>query len=349
MSRRLLFSTQQRFDRRTILKAIYQPFQGLTKDSAEYNALAHSGTVWENYFKPQNIEPYRAAQEKLQTTLAEVDKLKEMVFSKPGQQWNETNRALVDEYAQQSTALELNPLRVGDSLLIGDKLRKDLFPTISNLQSMTPDALATLALPSPEALLPGKDGSQVAELRNHIVVSHYLTEVGLAHPGTAGVSLPQMKQLCRLMLAGTASEEAYSRGWGKRVALGDFRSAPIRVRSNPMRIFPYPQEVEACMKRFLRWRDDCHASSHLHPLIMATHLFLYFTHIHPFADGNGRVGRAMMADYLVRQGYVPPIFVALERADYLKMVSDAQDGNPSELCEAVASTQEEMLSRFRTR
>jgi hypothetical protein len=50
-----------------------------------------------------------------------------------------------------------------------------------------------------------------------------------------------------------------------------------------------------------------------------------------------------MADYLIRQGYLPVVFRELEREYYLKMVSDAQDGKPDELCEAVALTQAEML------
>jgi Fic family protein len=60
-------------------------------------------------------------------------------------------------------------------------------------------------------------------------------------------------------------------------------------------------------------------------------------------DGNGRVGRALMADYMVRQGYVPVVFENMDQKDYLRMVSNAQDGDPEELCGAVAFTQAEML------
>ena len=130
---------------------------------------------------------------------------------------------------------------------------------------------------------------------------------------------------------------------GEHVALGDFRSAPIMVRSNPMRIFPYPLEVSACMERFIAWRDQCHASSQLHPLILAAHLYVYFTAIHPFPDGNGRIGRALMADYMVRQGYLPVVYIGMDRKDHVSLVSNAQDGKPEELCELVALTEAEML------
>ena len=337
------YSSKQNSARLEFLKAIYSPeFEKLQKGSLEFIALSRSGKVWENFFKPQNIKPYLAVQSKLQGILDSADK-HNLFFSKRADLMKTITRALVKEYAQQSTAIEGNPLRVGDSLVIEDELEKQGSLAISDLASMNTQTLASLTLPSPDALLPSKCPSQVAELRNHIIVSRYLAEIGLQNPGTTRISLTDIKQLARVMLVGTESEKVYALAWGRHISLGDFRSAPIAVRSDPMRIFPYPAEVPACMERFAKWRDDCHASQQLHPLILATHLFVYFVHIHPFPDGNGRVGRALMADYLVRQGYMPVVFINMDRNDYLRMVSNAQDGDPEELCAEVAHTQREML------
>ena len=337
------YSSQQNPARLKLLKAIYSPeFEKLQKGTPEYAALARSGKVWENFFKPQNVKPYLAAQAKLQDILNGSNKRKSF-FSKRMDLMKTTTRALVIEYAHQSTAIEGNTLLIGDALAIEDELEKQLPLTPSDLAGMNPQTLANLTLPAPDALLPSKDPDQVAEIRNHIIVSRYLAEIGLANSGTAGISLADIKQLSRAMLVETASEKLYTHGWGKRIGLGEFRSAPIAVRSNPMRIFPYPAEVPACMERFVNWRDDCHASQQLHPLILATHLFVYFCHIHPFPDGNGRVGRALMADYMVRQGYMPVVFMNMDREDYFRMVSNAQDGEPEELCRDVAHTQAEML------
>ena len=337
------YSTQPHSARRKLLEKIYSPaFSKLEKDSPEYQALARSGRVWENWFKPQSIEPYLAAQGKIASLLAAADKQKAS-FSRRGDFFKSATRALVKEYSHQSTAIERNTLTIGDSLIIEGELEKQLFTTINDIPGMTTETLANLTLPSSEALLPGKDSAQVTEIRNHIIISRYLTEVGLVNPGTAGISLTDIKQLSRVMLAGTRAELLYAVAWGKRVPLGEFRTLPIRVRSNLLRIFPYHEEVPACMDRFITWRNDFHASSKLHPLVLATQLFVYFVHIHPFLDGNGRVGRVLMADYLIRQGYLPVIFRELERENYIKMVSDAQDGKPDGLCEAVALTQAEML------
>ena len=346
---RRYFSSQQFPTRRALLEAIYSTaFEKVEKNSPEYMALARSGKVWENFFKPQNIEPYLAAQAKLRQILAEADKQK-LFFSLRVDLLNSINRALIKEYAHQSTAIEGNPLRLGDSMVIEDELEKQLFANVNDLSGISVQGLADLTLPSSNTLLPSRDAAQVAELRNHIIVSRYLTEIGIANPGTAGTSLPDIKLLSRVMLAGTGAEDLYAFGWGKRVALGEFRSIPITVKSNPLRIFPYPAEVPACIERFMVWRDLCHASSQLHPLMLATHLFVYFCHIHPFVDGNGRVGRALMADYMIRQGYMPVIYIDMDRKDYLRMVSNAQDGKPEELCESVVLTQAEMLFTISSR
>jgi len=311
-----------------LLKSIYHPaFANLNKDSPEYDDLARSGRVWENFFKPGNIEPYLQAQSDLKERLTEIDELKEW-YSKKSNARTDLLRALVCEYAHQSTSLERNPLHLGDAVVIFDKLEKQVFSNIDSLDVMSTSEVSKLALPTPEELLPGKDASQVAEIRNHILVSRHITEAALNNPGTAGMSEADIKQLSMMMLRGTDAETLYAFNWGNRIQLGDYRSTPISVRSNPMRIFPYHLEVPACMHRYIEWRDRNHADKILHPIILATHLSTYFVQIHPFLDGNGRLCRVLMADYLIRQGYLPVVFVDLVREDYIKMISDAEDGKP---------------------
>ncbi|MCJ1367623.1 hypothetical protein MMC16_006757 [Acarospora aff. strigata] len=206
-------STHQYPTRRALLEAVYLPvFAKLEKDSPEYKSLAISGKVWEDFFKAQNIEPYLAAQVKLQTVLDEADEQKTF-FSQRPDLFRSTIRALAKEYAHQSTAIEGNPLPVGDSGIIEDELDKQMFANIDNLPDISAQSLANLSVPSSNALRPSKDAVQVAELRNHIIVSRYLTEVGLSNPGTAGISLTDIKQLSRVMLAGTGAEALYTHGW----------------------------------------------------------------------------------------------------------------------------------------
>lgn len=92
-----------------------------------------------------------------------------------------------------------------------------------------------------------------------------------------------------------------------------------------------------------------HTDKTLHPVILATHLCTYFIHIHPFNDGNGRLCRVLMADYLIRQGYLPVVFTDLVRNEYIQMISDAQDGKPGDLCSAVAQTQLDIMEVISSR
>ncbi|OBT78305.1 hypothetical protein VF21_03027 [Pseudogymnoascus sp. 05NY08] len=335
-------ATRASAQRRKLLQSIYQPaFGHLQPGSPEYEALADSGKVWEDHFKPRDLAPWLEMQSKLQSTLDSVDKFKPFFRNRPDLRSSVT-RALISDYAHQSTSIEGNPLLPGDSFVIAEGLERELFSRIG-FGAMSTQALTELDLPSATDLLPSKDAAQVAELRNHIVVSRYISDAALANPGTPGISLSDVKLLAGMMLRGTESEEAAKYAWGPRVPLGEFRSAPISVRSNPLRVFPYHREVPSCMKRFFEWRDETHAMGQLHPLIFATKLCVYFVHIHPFADGNGRTSRVLMADYLVRQGYLPVVFQSLDRKDYLGMISEAQDGDPEGLCTHVAQTALDMM------
>jgi Fic family protein len=97
------------------------------------------------------------------------------------------------------------------------------------------------------------------------------------------------------------------------------------------------------MARFFQWRDSVAVKRELHPLVTACHATVYFLHIHPFNNGNGRVSRLMIQDYLIRRGYVPVVIKDLERKEYIRMISDAEDCHPEDFVGTMLNTQLEML------
>lgn len=91
----------------------------------------------------------------------------------------------------------------------------------------------------------------------------------------------------------------------------------------------------------------------LPPLVQAAIAHAQFETIHPFNDGNGRTGRALVQVLLRRRGlapdYLPPISVALaaERERYIDGLESYRAGNVEEWIErfAVASARAAQLAR----
>ncbi|KAH0532234.1 hypothetical protein TsFJ059_000956 [Trichoderma semiorbis] len=337
--RRIAASFSTNRERNEILRKVYAPFEKLVKGSPEYRALAESGKVWEDYFQPGNSERhgYVKAQKLHADILEEIDDWREsMKLPKSA-----TIRSLIAEYAHQSVAIEDNKLELGVSIMM-DEYLKDAVPDLS----VSARDLSQMTLPDVHSLFPQADAAQVAELRNHIVASHWVTETALRNPNTPGLSEAEIRCLSAVLLKDTNRELLYNSRWGGRVPLGGYRPAPIRVKSSPLTIFPYHVEVPACMQRFLQWRDRVTQEKQLHPLIVACQATVYFLHIHPFFDGNGRVSRLMMQDYMIRHGYAPVVIQNLERQDYIRMIRQAQEGEPEEFVSTILTTQLEELKTF---
>jgi cell filamentation protein, protein adenylyltransferase len=71
-----------------------------------------------------------------------------------------------------------------------------------------------------------------------------------------------------------------------------------------------------------------------------------FERIHPFIDGNGRVGRLLMNLILVRLGYPPAIIQKRLRDRYLEALDRADRSDPGPLGEIIARAVLDNLSRF---
>ncbi|KAL7962945.1 fido domain-containing protein [Trichoderma compactum] len=336
--RRAAYLSSWNEQRNDILRKIYSPFSKLVKDSPEYNALAESGRVWEDYFQPGDSERYGYVKlQKLHTPLLkEIDNQRASLWTPRSRMFH----SLIAEYAHQSCFIENNRLLLKHSCLM-DKRLKTAVPDLA----LPAASLSRIALPDAQSLLPNADASQVAELRNHIVASRWVTDAALRST-KSGLWEHEIQCLSALLLRDTSGEKLYNSGWGGKVAVGDYRQAPIQVKSSPLTIFPYHLEVPACMRRFIQWRDRVTREGRLHPLIVACHATVYFLHIHPFFDGNGRVSRLLMQDYMVRHGYAPVVIRDLDREEYVRMIRSAQEGDPEELVYTVLTTQLEQLGRF---
>jgi len=62
---------------------------------------------------------------------------------------------------------------------------------------------------------------------------------------------------------------------------------------------------------------------------------LEFETIHPFVDGNGRIGRVLVNYLLIREGYVPINIAFVDRSKYYDAFSEYQKGERTKTMEAI--------------
>lgn len=66
------------------------------------------------------------------------------------------------------------------------------------------------------------------------------------------------------------------------------------------------------MDAFMRWFDKIHKNNKINPLTRAGIAHFYFENIHPFEDGNGRIGRAI-AEKSIAMSLNNPAFISLSQ------------------------------------
>lgn len=76
------------------------------------------------------------------------------------------------------------------------------------------------------------------------------------------------------------------------------------------------------LKKLVRWYNG--NSDRYPPFVLAAVVHNQFETIHPFQDGNGRVGRLLLINILIKHG-LPPLNIELEnRKDYYQSLREYQ-------------------------
>jgi len=104
------------------------------------------------------------------------------------------------------------------------------------------------------------------------------------------------------------------------IELGEYRSVPVRIIGSNVKP-PFPIDVSDEMKKFIEWY---HKNKNLHPFELACLLHIKFEKIHPFRDGNGRVGRLIMNFVLLKNKYPILDIKISKKLDYYKTLEGAQ-------------------------
>ncbi|MCG7417329.1 Fic family protein [Microbacterium sp. ACRRU] len=110
---------------------------------------------------------------------------------------------------------------------------------------------------------------------------------------------------------------------------------PLNFDSNVVHSYAPPIDTPSEMARLIEeMRSKAFADAH--PVVQAAYAHYAFVCIHPFADGNGRVARALAATFLYRAFGVPLVIFADQKADYLDALEAADAGSPAQFLRFVS-------------
>lgn len=145
---------------------------------------------------------------------------------------------------------------------------KTIYSSLAIEQNTLSLEQVTAVLSGKRVLAPPKD---IAEVQNAYEIYDHLSELN-------PYSVEDLLLAHRVMMRDLVSEA------------GMFRSRPVGVvdsEGNILHFGTLPQYVPGLVEELLQWTEESHL-----PLLIKSCVFHYeFEVIHPFADGNGRIGR----------------------------------------------------------
>lgn len=121
---------------------------------------------------------------------------------------------------------------------------------------------------------------------------------------------------------------------------GAWRRGGVRLRGVDVSL---PSAIQADLEE---WSAATRDRGERHPVVHPAIHHAWLERIHPFVDGNGRVGRLVLNFMLIQAGYPPAVILADHRQRYLQALRIADAGNPNPLAEVIARAVSGALTRF---
>jgi len=138
----------------------------------------------------------------------------------------------------------------------------------------------------------------IKEVCNYIEALQYAKKQ-LESPKGLPISLRLFREVHKKLMKG---------GRGSRKTPGEFRTTQNWIGGtrpgNALYVPPPPSHLSSCLDDFEKY---LHGKDEQHPLLKIAFSHVQFESIHPFLDGNGRLGRLFIALQLDDNGYAPAL------------------------------------------
>lgn len=144
------------------------------------------------------------------------------------------------------------------------------------------------------------------------------------------LSIPLILEVHRILTAGAYDERRYI-VHGERP--GEFKKHDYVTGKNE--VGSRPEDVEADLSELL---EEVNSIGKQSPMKAGAYFHARFENIHPFADGNGRVGRTLLNYWLTINDYPPTIIFEEDKRSYYEAL---QEYDEQETLDALVSFLEE--------
>ena len=168
--------------------------------------------------------------------------------------------------------------------------------------------------------------------------------------GTRPLSTSLIKQLHQFMTRQQRTAAGFDI-FGRRREIpllhGAFKTRPNNPRrAGDRKVHQYcpPEQVDSEMDRLIE-EHHAHAAQQVPPDVGAAWLHHRFVQIHPFQDGNGRVGRAVASLALIQARWFPLVVTRHDRGRYLETLACADNGDLAPLVALTGDLQNRCLDR----
>jgi len=187
--------------------------------------------------------------------------------------------------------------------------------------------------------LTGKSLKDQAEARNLSEAIDFLEE--LAKDSSRPIIEADIRQLHFFVLKNIRDDDA-----------GRYRAVAVEISGSQFKP-PQPESVPSQMEEFCRWLEVATTpaihGSFENPLVVAAAAHAWFVTVHPFIDGNGRVGRLLLNLLLMRSGYPIAIITKADRERYYDSLELSQSSDLTALTSLISECVEESLEEYEGR